>query len=55
MSYDKLIVAPGIDFNYDAIGGMGNAAAQLAIPHAWKAGEQTRRLKDQLYAMPQVV
>ncbi|MBK9340935.1 MAG: FAD-dependent oxidoreductase [Rhodoferax sp.] len=52
VSYDKLIVAPGIDFNYDAIGGMGNAAAQLAIPHAWKAGEQTRRLKDQLYAMP---
>jgi NADPH-dependent 2,4-dienoyl-CoA reductase/sulfur reductase-like enzyme len=47
------IVAPGVDYSYEGIGGMGSAAAQQAIPHAWKAGEQTQRLKSMLYAMPQ--
>jgi NADPH-dependent 2,4-dienoyl-CoA reductase/sulfur reductase-like enzyme len=51
--YDRLIVAPGVDYNYDGIGGMGTPQAQAAIPHAWKAGEQTQRLKDMLYALPQ--
>lgn len=51
--YDRLIVAPGVDYSYEGIGGMGSAAAQQAIPHAWKAGEQTQRLKSMLYAMPQ--
>jgi sulfide dehydrogenase [flavocytochrome c] flavoprotein subunit len=41
LSYDRLIVAPGIDFIYDAFPGL--AGAQQQIPHAWKAGPQTRR------------
>ena len=32
---------------------MGSAKAQALVPHAWKAGEQTQRLRDMLYAMPQ--
>jgi NADPH-dependent 2,4-dienoyl-CoA reductase/sulfur reductase-like enzyme len=48
--YDRLIVAPGIDFIYDAFPML--AGAQEQIPHAWKAGPQTRNLQRQLIAMP---
>jgi len=51
MSYDRLIVSPGIDFRYDAVPGISAADAER-IPHAWKAGEQTRILRSQLEAMP---
>ena len=50
LTYDRLIVAPGIDFIYDAFPEL--AAAQGQIPHAWKAGPQTRNLHRQLLAMP---
>lgn len=49
LSYDRLIVAPGIDFIYDAFPMLANA--QERIPHAWKAGPQTRNLHRQLLAM----
>ena len=51
LSYDRLIVAPGIDFMYDAIPGLNNAAAQEKVLHAWKAGPQTVALRKQLEAM----
>lgn len=48
LSYDRLIVSPGIDF----IWGKGyDEAASATIPHAWKAGAQTVMLKKQLEAM----
>ncbi|MFC0131497.1 NAD(P)/FAD-dependent oxidoreductase [Massilia eurypsychrophila] len=50
LSYDRLIVAPGIDFMYDAWPAL--AGAQETIPHAWKAGPQTRNLHRQLLNMP---
>lgn len=50
LSYDRLIVAPGIDFIYDDFPML--AGAQEQIPHAWKAGPQTRNLHQQLLAMP---
>ncbi|WP_312552740.1 FAD-dependent oxidoreductase, partial [Massilia sp.] len=50
LPYDRLIVAPGIDFIYDAY--PMPARAQRQIPHAWKAGPQTRLLRQQLLAMP---
>ena len=49
--YDRLIVSPGIDFNWDAIEGHNEATSHL-IPHAWKAGTQTTLLNRQLKAMP---
>lgn len=52
LSYDRLIVAPGIDFMYDAIPGLNSAEAQEKVLHAWKAGPQTVALKKQLEAMP---
>lgn len=51
ISYDKLLLSPGIDFRWNALEGYDEEAAQLA-PHAWKAGEQTVLLKKQLEAMP---
>jgi len=50
-SYDRIIVAPGVDFNFGAIKGM-DAQAQTTVLHAWKAGQQTVDLRRQLEAMP---
>lgn len=52
ISYDRLIVAPGVDFNYADLPSLQSAAAQEKIPHAWKAGWQTVNLRQQLEAMP---
>jgi len=52
LSYDRLIVAPGIDFIYDSIPGLKSADAQNRVLHAWKAGPQTVALRKQLEAMP---
>jgi sulfide dehydrogenase [flavocytochrome c] flavoprotein subunit len=51
LAYDRLVVAPGIDFRYGAIEGYDESAAEL-MPHAWKAGPQTLLLRRQLEAMP---
>lgn len=51
LSYDRLIVSPGIDFMYDNIPGLKSAAAQSRVLHAWKAGPQTVALRKQLEAM----
>lgn len=45
--YDRLVVSPGIDFNFSAVAGY-NAKAQESILHAWKAGPQTLALRKQL-------
>ena len=52
LPYDRLIVAPGIDFVWEKLPMLESAAAQQAVPHAWKAGEQTVNLRRQLEAMP---
>jgi sulfide dehydrogenase [flavocytochrome c] flavoprotein chain len=52
VSYDRLIVAPGVDFTYEDLPSLQSAAAQEKIPHAWKAGWQTVNLRKQLEAMP---
>jgi sulfide dehydrogenase [flavocytochrome c] flavoprotein chain len=49
ISYDKLIIAPGVDFNYAQLPQL--LTAQQEIPHAWKAGWQTVNLRKQLEAM----
>jgi sulfide dehydrogenase [flavocytochrome c] flavoprotein chain len=52
LSYDRIVLSPGIDFMFDQIPGLNNAAAQEKILHAWKAGAQTVALRKQLEAMP---
>jgi NADPH-dependent 2,4-dienoyl-CoA reductase/sulfur reductase-like enzyme len=50
LPYDRLVLSPGIELRFDAIPGY-DAAAAAVMPHAWKAGEQTRLLRRQLEAM----
>jgi sulfide dehydrogenase [flavocytochrome c] flavoprotein subunit len=50
LAYDRTILAPGIDIRFDALPGYTEAAIE-AMPHAWKAGEQTVLLRRQLEAM----
>ena len=51
VSYDRLVLSPGIDIKWRAIEGYDEAAAEI-MPHAWKAGPQTLLLRRQLEAMP---
>jgi NADPH-dependent 2,4-dienoyl-CoA reductase/sulfur reductase-like enzyme len=51
LSYDRLVLAPGIEFRYDAIAGYSEAASEI-MPHAWRGGEQAMLLRRQLEAMP---
>jgi NADPH-dependent 2,4-dienoyl-CoA reductase/sulfur reductase-like enzyme len=50
LSYDRLVLSPGIDLRFDALEGYDEAAS-AKMPHAWKAGEQTLLLRRQLEAM----
>ncbi|MGE4267770.1 MAG: FCSD flavin-binding domain-containing protein [Deferribacterales bacterium] len=51
IEYDKLIVSPGISYDYDAIEGLNNAAAIKKFPAAFKAGAETVALREKLVAM----
>ena len=51
ISYDRLILAPGVDFNYQEWAMLASLDAQKQVPHAWKAGWQTVNLRQQLEAM----
>ncbi|WP_353641829.1 NAD(P)/FAD-dependent oxidoreductase [Mesorhizobium sp. WSM2239] len=50
IDYARLVLAPGIELNFDALPGYDAAAAEI-MPHAWKAGPQTLLLRDQLAAI----
>lgn len=52
LSYDALVISPGIDFKEDSVKGW-SVAAQNKMPHAYKAGSQTQLLKAQLESMKQ--
>lgn len=50
LPYDRLVMSPGIAFDFAAIEGYDEAAS-ATIPHAWNAGPQTKLLRAQLEAM----
>ncbi len=50
--YDKLILSPGIDLQFDKIEGLAAAQQAGTILQAWKAGPETVALRKQLEAMP---
>lgn len=52
LSFDRVVLSPGIEFMWEAVPAMNNAAAQSKVLHAWKAGPQTAALRQQLEAMP---
>ena len=51
LGYDRLVISPGIDFQWGSIEGYDEVNSE-AIPHAWKAGPQTLILRRQLEQMP---
>lgn len=50
LPYDRLVLSPGIDFNFEALPGYDEITSEK-MPHAWKAGTQTLLLHRQLEAM----
>ena len=50
ISYDRLVLSPGIDLLYDSVPGYSEKASEVA-PHAWQAGPQTQLLKEKLDAL----
>ena len=51
MSYDRLVLSPGVDFMWGEIPALADTDAQNKILHAWKAGPQTVALRKQLEDM----
>jgi NADPH-dependent 2,4-dienoyl-CoA reductase/sulfur reductase-like enzyme len=51
ISYERLIVSPGIDFNFAEVQGYEAAMNAGRVLHAWKAGAQTIALRRQLEQM----
>ena len=51
VAYDKLVLAPGIDFQWEQTEGLKAAHDGGHILHAWKAGSETMALRRQLEAM----
>jgi sulfide dehydrogenase [flavocytochrome c] flavoprotein chain len=51
LHYDRLVVAPGVDFIYDDLPGLKEMDARQRILHSWKAGPETLALRQQLEDM----
>ncbi len=51
LSYDRLVVSPGIDFLWDSVPGLTPQLSETKILHSWKAGPQTVALRKQLEDM----
>jgi sulfide dehydrogenase [flavocytochrome c] flavoprotein subunit len=51
LSYDRLVLSPGVEFRTEEIDGY-DERTPLLLPHAWKAGEQSTLLRKQLEDMP---
>ena len=49
LEYDKVIVSPGVEFQYEQIDGLREAGDKVL--HAWKAGPQTVELAKQLQSL----
>lgn len=50
LSYDRLVVCPGIDFMWEDLAGM-DVAARQSVLHAWKGDAQLSQLFAQINAM----
>ena len=52
-AYDRLIVSPGIELNYEKIEGYSKKLAETKAPSGWIPGSQTSLLRDQIQTMRQ--
>lgn len=51
LSYDRLVISPGVDFIPEALPGLNDPGAPDKVLHAWKAGAQTLALRRRLEAL----
>jgi sulfide dehydrogenase [flavocytochrome c] flavoprotein subunit len=51
LSYDKLVLSPGVEMIWDSVAGLAEASAAGRMLQAWKAGPETVGLRRQLEAM----
>ncbi len=52
ITYDKLVVSPGVELMFGSVEGLQQANASGQILQAWKGGPETLALRRQLEAMP---
>jgi sulfide dehydrogenase [flavocytochrome c] flavoprotein subunit len=52
LAWDRLVLAPGVDFMLEDVPGLAAALESGRAVHAWKAGVQTLALRRQLEALP---
>jgi len=50
LSYDKLVLSPGISLKYDSVPGY-SAEVQSVMPHAWTSGTQVQLLRNKVMNM----
>ena len=50
LSYDKLVLSPGISLKFDSVPGY-SPQAQTRMPHAWTSGTQAQVLRNQVLNM----
>ena len=53
ITYDRLVLSPGIDFRFEEIEGYDPKTTPDVAPHGWRAGPQTLLLKKQLESVKQ--
>jgi NADPH-dependent 2,4-dienoyl-CoA reductase/sulfur reductase-like enzyme len=53
LGWERLILAPGVDFMTDDVPGLAEALSEGRALHAWQAGPQTLALRRQLQALPE--
>jgi sulfide dehydrogenase [flavocytochrome c] flavoprotein chain len=51
IGYERLVVSPGIDFTFGDVQGYDGAMQAGSVLHAWKAGPQTKALRQKLEQM----
>ncbi len=51
LGYDRLVLAPGVEFIWDALPAFADPRIRERYPHAWIAGSQTLTLRRQLESM----
>ena len=52
LSYDKLVVSPGVEFLWSSIPGMDHPQAHEKVLHAWRGVEELELLRAQLQTIP---
>ena len=53
LGYDRLVLSPGVSFDFDAVEGLTPELAETRLPHGWDATDQLIELERQLHDVPE--